>query len=713
MSDPFRTHIRQALADPNLQSALDTNAERRRIARQQAYTSLPEDLQALRRRAHTLRAEVITNLEAYLEQFTQRAQANGLIVHRAADAAQAVQIVLEIAQEHGARRVAKSKTMIGEEIHLNQGLEAAGLEVVETDLGEYIVQLRGERPSHILTPAVHLRRADVARTFQEKLGIPYTEDVADLTAAARKVLRRAFIEADLGISGVNFGVVENGALCLLTNEGNGRMVTTLPRVHVALMGIERMAPTLDDLALLLYLLPRSGTGQKLTVYTSLIRSPRHPGEPDGASERHLVLLDNGRSAIRRSPLAEALYCIRCGACLNACPVFQEIGGHAYVSIHGEGSPYPGPIGSVLAPALFGQSEFGNLARATSLCGACKEACPVDIDLPSLLLKVRAGGLQIGVGDAAGKASDQLPAPQHVPAALKVALRFFTWVAVHPQRFALAQRLAGLSARLAAPASGWLRLPAITGWGYSRDFPRPAVRPFRLRWGSGRPIQPARLVQQPTANVPLARAAASPAGSGSQPLSARFASELAALGGAVTFCQEADLAGRVLALLEEHGISSIQAWDGETLPVGLLHALQSGGIRVAQEPDPNVRAGLTGASAGIAESGTLTLAGGPGRPLTASLLPEIHLAVLRAEDIYENLPTVLKRQEVREAGYVTLISGPSRTADIEMTLTIGVHGPKEVHVFCVTASGPPADHDRGDDDHDDDDHNRQRQAEERR
>ncbi|MBI1854677.1 MAG: lactate utilization protein, partial [Chloroflexi bacterium] len=251
------------------------------------------------------------------------------------------------------------------------------------------MQLRGEKPAHIITPAVHLRRADVGRLFHEKLGIPYTEDIPTLTDTARKVLREVFLAADIGISGVNFGVAETGTLCIVTNEGNGRMVTTMPPVHIALMGMERIVPTLDDLALMLSLLPRSATGQKLSVYTQLIHSPRRAGETDGAQERHLVIIDNGRSRLRNSPLHEALYCIRCGACLNACPVFRELGGHAYVGSDGSIAPYPGPIGSVVSPGLLGEN-FVHLAQASSLCGACKDACPVDIDLPKLLTRVRAG-----------------------------------------------------------------------------------------------------------------------------------------------------------------------------------------------------------------------------------------------------------------------------------------------------------------------------------
>ena len=282
MPDIFHEQIRTALDNPTLQQALDGNAERRLKALTQAFATLPENREALRQRAHAVRAQTIAHLDEYLEQFVLNAQANGLIVHQAASAEETVAIVLEIAGRAGSKVIAKSKSMVSEEVHLNHALEAAGYNPVETDLGEYIIQLRGEPPAHIITPAVHLTRTQVGETFAEKLGIPFTEDIPTLTATARQVLRQTFLEAGLGLSGVNFGVAETGTLSLVTNEGNGRMCTTLPRLHVALMGIERLVPTLEDLALMLYLLPRSATGQKLSVYTSLIHGPRRRRRPGRA-----------------------------------------------------------------------------------------------------------------------------------------------------------------------------------------------------------------------------------------------------------------------------------------------------------------------------------------------------------------------------------------------------------------------------------------------
>ena len=693
MPDQFHIRIQAALANASLQEALDANANRRLTAHHQAFTSLGEDYLVMRQRAHAIRTHTISNLEKYLQQFVKRVKCNGLIVHHARDSEQALQIVMEIIRHHQARLVAKAKTMVSEEIGLNRVLEAAGIEVVETDLGEFIVQLRGEPPAHIITPAVHLRRSDVGRTFQEKLNIPYTEDVPTLTAAARDRLRQTFLAADVGISGVNFGVVENGTLCLVTNEGNGRMVTTIPPVHIALMGIERLVPTMDDLALMLALLPRAATGQKISVYTSLIHAPRQPGDADGPRERHLVLVDNGRMAMRNSSLFDALLCIRCGACLNACPVFREIGGHSYVNEAGETSPYPGPIGSVVSPGLFGQTEFGHLARASSLCGACKEACPVDIDLPKLLLRVRGGGVKLEPRHARRK----------IPRNIAWGMRVYALLAVGSRRFAIAQRIAGMLSWLFAPFSPWLRLPGFTGWGLSKDLPRPAARPFRDRWAAGE-LNRSKLVQlehsgsltykkitrdKYVSDSADQRNQSNPM-QGEMTLVQRFTEELTALGGTVTICQvndhsigaEHDLANRMIRLLEKKGINSLQSWDEEHLPIGLLQALLHAGIEISQSPKSEIAAGLSGALAGIAETGTLAVPSGPGRPLTASLLPEIHLAILRVRDIYANLSQVLNLEDLKAASSIALISGPSRTGDIEMTLSIGVHGPREVHVFCL-------------------------------
>ncbi len=676
----FRARIRQSLDNASLQAALDANAERRAKGRAAAFASLP-DWQERRRRAHAVRAEVIARLDSYLEQFIQNAQANGFIVHRAKDATETNKIVLEIAEDSprngkerqenpgeirvhprksAAKLFAKSKSMVSEEIELNHTLEAAGHRVVETDLGEYIVQLRGERPAHIITPAVHLRRGDVGQLFHEKLGIPYTEDISTLTKAARKVLREVFLTADVGISGVNFGIAETGGICLVTNEGNGRMVTTLPRVHIALMGMERLVPSLDDLALMLSLLPRSATGQKLSVYTQLIHRPL-PHQ-----QRHIVILDNGRSKLRASPLRESLYCIRCGACLNACPVFRELGGHAY------GSVYPGPIGSVISAGLFG-SDFAPLAQASSLCGACKDACPVDIDLPKLLTRVRAGYASLSFTRVERSAAEtRRPRGEGLSLLSKLGLVIYARLARSPRLFAVSQRLAALATRLVSPFSGWLRLPAVTGWGYSKDFPRFAARPFRVRFHREEAKGAKNLERREKEEL-----------RDLHPFAVRknkieqFTEELTALGGQVIVTSNATQS--VIGLLKSRQVNHIHL-EPNTLDES---ELQRAGITTTAAPDPALRVGVTKARCGLADTGSVLIADGEGSPLQASLLPEVHIAILRASQILPSLENAMDL--VKETRAAVFVTGPSRTADIEMTLTIGVHGPKELIVLLVDDS----------------------------
>lgn len=659
----FRLRIRRSLADEDLQIALDGNAQRRTVGRLKAFSAVP-DYQDRRSRAHAIKADVISHLDEYLRRFESQVTANGMQVHHAANAEEAVQVFLEIARARNARLVAKGKSMVSEEINFNHALEAAGIRVVETDLGEYIVQLRGERPSHILTPAVHLRRGQVGQLFHDKLGTPYTEDIAEMVATARRVLREVFLSADIGVSGVNFGVAETGTLCLVTNEGNGRMVTSLPPVHVALMGIERLVPTLDDLALFLSLLPRSGTGQKLSVYTSLMHAPKRLTDVDGPLERHLILVDNGRSAMRNSPLAEALYCIRCGACLNACPVFREIGGHAYIGLDGSIAPYPGPIGSVVSPGLLDCGNFGQLAQASSLCGACQEACPVKINLPELLTRVRAGMTEDNTQN------NHQNAGIAVPGMLRLGLYAYRLAAGNPGLFSLAERIGGLFSRLVSPRKKYMRIPAWTGWGYSKDFPRLEARPFRARWHG---IQQEINTQSGTAIPPQAEAEVPPALKVPS-LQDQFIGELAGIGVKVTRLAEQEVPARLAEFLHERGV--------ERVCVDKIGEKYAAGIPFTRDPDPAVRVGITGALAGIADTGSLVLVGGEGRPLTASLLPDIHIAILRGSDLVPTLSDVLGSPEICTASAAVIITGPSRTGDIEMTLSIGVHGPKELHVFLI-------------------------------
>lgn len=461
----FQARITQALNNPTLQLALDRNMERRVAGRNQRFAELP-DAEAVRDAGRAIRIDVISHLDRYLEQFAANVEKNGGHVHWATDAAEARAIILGLVRASTSTLphshtplVAKSKSMVTEEIELNHALEAAGIRAVETDLGEFIVQLRHETPAHIITPAVHLRREDVSELFQKEFAMAPTLDVEAMTAVANRELRRTFFAADVGISGVNFGVADTGAITLVTNEGNGRLCTTVPRVHIAVMGIERLVPTLADLEVMMRLLPRSATAQKLTSYVTLLAGPRKPEEADGPEEVHIVLVDNGRSRTLGGELAESLLCIRCGACLNICPVFREIGGHGY------GSPYSGPIGAIVSPALFG-SEMGELANASSLCGACKDVCPVRIDIPTMLLAVR--GQQVAEG--------------HAPAWLKLGMKVWAWAMASPARYGLGQKLAAFATRVLA-RDGRLRAlpPPLNTWTQRRDFPAFAGESFRERW----------------------------------------------------------------------------------------------------------------------------------------------------------------------------------------------------------------------------------------
>jgi len=666
----FRERIRVSIENETLQIALDNNAERRLRGRALAFESIP-DWRERRKRAHAIRADVIDHLDEYLAQFMAKNEENGIIVHCAKDAAEAIQITLNVARQTSARLVAKSKSMVSEEINLNHALEGEGIRVIETDLGEYIVQLRKEKPAHIITPAVHLRRNDVGQLFHEKLGIPYTEDIPTLTNTARKILREVFLTADIGVSGVNFGIAETGGICVVSNEGNARMVATLPPIHIALMGMERMVPNLDDLALMLSLLARSATGQKLSVYTQLLHKSL------ANQTRHLIILDNGRTRVRNSPLKESLYCIRCGACLNACPVFRELGGHAYIGKDKTIAPYPGPIGSVVSPGLLGEN-FVQLAQASSLCGACKDACPVDIDLPKMLTRVRAG-------QSEGKEGKTLVPPAHRPGwsvpgsagekegaglspSTKFVLQIYGRIARSSRLFTLSQKFAALGGFLFAPFSPWIRLPAVTGWGYSKDFPQFAAKTFRERF-SQRAAKMTGVFEKKKEDSSVA-----PLRQSHINLIEQFTRELTTLGGQVH--KTKNVTAAIVEFLQSHEINKIHL-EPNTLDESLL---REASIEFTYSPDPTLRVGVTKAVCGLADTGSVLEADGEGSPLHASLLPEIHIAVLNKSDILPSLSDAI--QLVKDTRAAVFITGPSRTADIEMTLTIGVHGPKEVVVFLA-------------------------------
>ena len=417
-------------------------------------------MEELRDRARHIRLHALAHLDRLLARFADEVVSQGGRVHFAADAAEANQIVGGILREAGAELVVKAKSMVSEEIELNPHLEQEGIEVVETDLGEFIAQLAGDTPSHIIAPVLHMTRQDVGRLFAAELGVDYTDDPAQLNQIARHHLREIFLRADAGISGVNLGIADSGSIVVVTNEGNGRLTTTAPRVHIALMGMERIVPSWEDAAVVLEVLARSATGQRLSVYTNVVTGPRKVGEPDGPEELHVVIIDNGRSEILGGPTAEILACIRCGACLNVCPVFRTVGGHAY------GTVYSGPVGSVVTPGLAGMDPWWDLPFASTLCGACEEVCPVRIKIPALLLELRAKAAAEG----------------RLPGWLDRGVARYARTASEPRRWRRAKRWAAVLARPLA-RRGWIRrLPGPgKGWTRYRDFPAPAPQSFGEWW----------------------------------------------------------------------------------------------------------------------------------------------------------------------------------------------------------------------------------------
>lgn len=460
----------QTLGDARLQEAYRSSTLRLYTHRAQAIGEVP-GFEPLRDRARALKREVIEHLDEYLAQFADSVERSGGKVHWATDAEDVCRIVREIAQKAGVKEFVKSKTMVGEEVELNHTLESAGIRGIETDLGELIIQLAGERPAHIIAPAIHKTRHDVSDLFVEHLHSERTTEPERLTAIARNALRESFAKAGMGLSGANFAIAETGSIVLVENEGNIRLCTTAPRIHVALVGIEKIIPRVRDLAVFLRLLGRSGTGQKLTAYTSILTGPRREGE-DGPDEMHVVLVDNGRTnALADEKMREALYCIRCGACLNACPVYRKIGGHAY------GWVYSGPIGALITPEFKGIGAARELPFASSLCGACREVCPVRINIPDLLLHLRA------------KAQTTVSKTSGPPRGERLSMRIFASVMKRPWAYRLGARLARWGQRLFVRQGrqgrqGWIgKFPLfpVSRWTDARDFPALAPESFRDRW----------------------------------------------------------------------------------------------------------------------------------------------------------------------------------------------------------------------------------------
>ena len=462
----FNERARRAIQDRGLHDAVEHFTKKSVAARNAVLDALPEAPE-LRERAYRIKQEIMANLDRYLEQMADAVERRGGKVFFARDGEDVVRYVADLVRRRGAKVIAKSKSMATEEIELNRRLEEdyadLGLEIVETDLGEWIAQLADDHPSHIVGPILHMNREQVADVLSGVAGERLPPNVEDLARFARKHLREKFLTADIGMTGANFGVAETGTIVTVTNEGNARLVTSVPPVHVVVMGIEKLIPRFTDLSVFVQLLARSSTGQKITVYTNFITGPRGEGELDGAEEMHLILLDNGRSELLGTEFEEALYCIRCGACLNVCPVYRQTGGHAY------GSTYSGPIGAVITPLLKGTEEARDLPHASSLCGACSESCPVGIPLHDLLLKLRSRQVQEGLTSKSQRAVFKVfENTMNRPALYKISGK--------TGRAAQKPLLRGGSVR---PIPG-----PMSGWTNSRDLPPLAKKSFRELWKEG-------------------------------------------------------------------------------------------------------------------------------------------------------------------------------------------------------------------------------------
>lgn len=446
-----------AIHDGDVQAAVTRGTQNAYNNRLKAMFGAGEDHgQALRQQAAEARRRSLRQLPELLERAEANMQARGITVLWARDGEEANRHVLDIAAKHEIKRIAKGKSMATEEIALNHALEGAGLDVVETDLGEWILQLNDETPSHIIAPVIHKTKESIREIFIRELDMPYTDDAREMVAFARQKLREVFISAEMGITGGNFIIAETGSIGLVMNEGNGRMVTAIPRVHVAIIGIEKVIETVEDYATLVQVLPRSGTGQQMTVYSNILNGPAtEPGDV-GPEHMYVILLDNGRSDIYATDYAEALACIRCGACLNACPVYRSTGGHAY------GWVYGGPIGAVITPLLIGLENASPLPNASSLCGACKEACPVDIDIPRMLLDLR----------------HDLVEQKETEAKWDWGIRMWAMGMKSAGMF----ELGGKAARLGVNSGLDRVVPNPLGeWRKNRDFPPFAPKPFRQLW----------------------------------------------------------------------------------------------------------------------------------------------------------------------------------------------------------------------------------------
>jgi iron-sulfur cluster protein len=694
----FPAAASKTLDDTQLRRNLRKATTHIRAKRADVVGELP-DWAELRGAGRAIKDSALAELGPLLERLEASVVGAGGVVHWANDGKEACSIVSSLAQAAGVSEVVKVKSIVTDEIKLNEALAADGVRAVETDLAELIVQLGDDVQSHILVPAIHKNRAEIRDLFARELNLPdLSDEPAALAEAARLHLRRKFLGARFGISGANFAVAETGTVCVFESEGNGRMCTTLPEVLVTVMGIEKLVPSWQDMEVFLQLLPRSSTGERMNPYTSFWTGVT---DGDGPREFHLVLLDNGRTDVLADQVGrQALRCIRCSACLNVCPVYSRVGGHAYESV------YPGPIGAILTPQLHGMREGRTLPYASSLCGACYEVCPVAIDIPKVLVHLR------------GRVVETDPPWKPEKAAMKGLYRAFA----SRRAFETAQRAARLGRPLAR-GGRISRLPwPLSAWTDTRDLPAPPAETFRDWWrrerGEGDPARPAqaeRAETRPTEAAPrplrreggearaaiLGRIREALADGQAAPAVQRdyrrddtrsrgeivdlFADRAGEYRATVTRTAARDLAAVLADLCRRRGAQRV------AVPPGLPHEWRPQGVELvadgplgAHELD-GLDGTLTGAAIAVAETGTIVLDGGPGQGRRAlTLVPDYHLCVVREDQIVGLVPEAVAALEpaVRTGQPLTFIAGPSATSDIELNRVEGVHGPRTLDIVVV-------------------------------
>jgi len=737
----FPAAARRSLADSQLRANLARATSTIRDKRERVVRELP-DWEALRDAGSAIKDRALLTLPDQLELLESRVVSAGGQVHWARDGTEACTIVAEVARSHGVDEVVKVKSIATDEISLNEQLASAGILAVETDLAELIIQLDDDFPSHILVPAIHRNRAEIRDIFRRELGLDDLSDEPEaLAEAARVHLRAKFLSARMGVSGANFAVAETGSVCVFESEGNGRMCTTLPKVLVTVMGVEKVVPSWRDMEVFLQLLPRSSTGERMNPYTSVwsgaAAASRGDGVPpgaggDGPREFHLVLLDNGRVRTLADEVGrQALRCIRCSACLNVCPVYARVGGHAY------GSVYPGPIGAILTPQLKGiEGDAGSLPYASSLCGACGDVCPVKIEIPRVLTHLRAREV----------ASRSRLNPETLT--MKALFHIFS----SRSRYERAQRIARAASRPLARGRGRTisRAPGpLAGWTMSRDLPAPASESFREWWRRTRGPGPAAGGREAAVAAGSAGPSDAPAGdarAGAAPAGDARGDILRRIRGALGSAAPADVprsyrtedertrdeivtlfAERVAeyrATVHRVGLSEVPAtveriaeeagarrigipadlaaeWrpadprgerpapseEGPAAPGGEppagLELVADEGLSVEQLDE--LDGALTGCAVAIAETGTFVLDGGPGQGRRAlSLVPDLHVCVVGEDQVVGLVPEAVGKLEdaVRAGRPLTFVSGPSATSDIELDRVEGVHGPRVLHVLLV-------------------------------